>query len=171
LGSDSPLTSCGDLLDEIRFAVQHCGLSPQRIYSMVTESPAAMLRFPHGNGSLRISAPGDAIAVRDTGLSPAEALCSLSFANVELVLRNGHPFLASDELMRRLPTAKREGLEPLSIAGTIRWLRAPVSEMLREAESVLGIDQVMLGGKQVSHANRHSGYIAQNPPKGLTHAG
>jgi SAM-dependent methyltransferase len=36
LGSDSPLTSCGDLLDEIRFSAQHCGLSSRRIYSMVT---------------------------------------------------------------------------------------------------------------------------------------
>src|SRR6202035_2702606 len=97
LGSDSPLTACGDLLDEIRFASQHCGLSSRRIYSMLTESPAAMLRLPDRGASHRLSARSDLIAVRDRGLHPDETLCSLSFFDIELVLRNGRVFLASEE--------------------------------------------------------------------------
>jgi ubiquinone/menaquinone biosynthesis C-methylase UbiE len=169
LGSDSPLTSCGDFLDEIRFAVQHCGFSPQRIYSMVTESPAAMLRFPDSYGSLRISAPGDVIAVRDRGFLPAETLCSLSCKDVELVLRNGRVSLASEEMVRRLPAGARDGLEPLSIGGTIRWLRAPVGKMLREAESVLGKDQVKLSGKPVRVVELDCGEI-EKPAQELADA-
>jgi cytosine/adenosine deaminase-related metal-dependent hydrolase len=170
LGSDSPLTASGDLLDEIRFAAQHCGLSSRRIYSMVTDLPAAMLRLPHHTHSLRISAMCNAIAVRDRGLQPDETLCSLSSSDVELVLRHGRVFLASEEIFRRLPPRARRGLQPLSIAGTIRWLRAPVSEMLREAEAVLGNDQVKLGGKQVQAVDPNSGHARATATKELVHA-
>lgn len=171
LGSDSPLTSCGDLLDEIRFSAQHCGLSSRRIYSMVTESPAAMLRLPDGGGFSRASTPRDAIAVRDRGLRPDETLCSLSFVDIELVLRKGRVFLASEEIVKRLPAVARRGLEPLSIAGTIRWLRAPVVEILREAEAALGRDRVKLGGKDVQAVDRHFECDGEKPPKEHVHAG
>jgi cytosine/adenosine deaminase-related metal-dependent hydrolase/SAM-dependent methyltransferase len=170
LGSDSPLTACGDILDEIRFAAQHCGLSARRLYSMVTASPAGMLRLPDDTASLRASAPCDAIAVRDRGLQPDETLCSLSSADIELVLRNGQVFLASEEMLGRLPEGARRGLQPLSIAGTVRWLRAPVGEMLREAEAVLGKDQVRLGGKQVLAVDATSEYVRSTPSKELIHA-
>jgi cytosine/adenosine deaminase-related metal-dependent hydrolase/SAM-dependent methyltransferase len=171
LGSDSPLTSCGDLLDEIRFAAQHCGLSSRRIYSMVTQSPAAMLHLPDGSGSPWGSAPCDVIAVRDRGLRPDETLCSLSFVDIELVLRKGRVFLASEGIVKRLPAVARRGLEPLSIAGTIRWLRAPVVEMLREAEAALGRDRVKLGGKDVQAVDRHFECDGEKPPQEHAHAG
>jgi len=165
LGSDSPLTACGDLLDEICFASQHCGLSTRRIYSMVTESPAAMLRLPDNGATHRVSAPGDLIAVRDRGLQPDETLCSLSSSDIELVFRNGRVFLASEEMFRRLPAGARHGLEPLSIAGSIRWLRAPVGEMLREAEAVLGKGRVKLGGKQVHAVDLRFERDGSTPPR------
>jgi hypothetical protein len=170
LGSDSSLTACGDLLDEIRFAAQHCGLSPRRVYSMVSELPAAMLRLPQHTASLRISSVCDAIAVRDRGLQPDETLCSLSWSDIELVLRHGRVFLASEEIFRRLPLRARHGLEPLSIAGSIRWLRAPVSEMLRETEAVLGKDQIKLGGKQVQAIAPSSEHVGATATKELVHA-
>jgi ubiquinone/menaquinone biosynthesis C-methylase UbiE len=170
LGSDSPLTACGDLLDEIRFAAQHCGLSSRRVYSMVAELPAAMLRLPHYTASLRVSALCDAIAVRDRGLQPDETLCSLSSSDIELVLRHGRVFLASEKIFHRLPPPARHGLEPLSIAGTIRWLRAPISEMLRETEAVLGKDQVKLGGKQVQAVDPNSEHVRATASKELIHA-
>jgi hypothetical protein len=43
----------------------------------------------------------------------------------------------------------RQGLEPLWIDGTIRWLRAPVNELLRSAEAILGSGEVRLGGKPI----------------------
>ncbi len=40
LGSDSPLTAAGDLLDEIRFAHTQIGLDANSLYGMVTNQPA-----------------------------------------------------------------------------------------------------------------------------------
>ncbi|HKO20751.1 MAG TPA: methyltransferase domain-containing protein [Acidobacteriaceae bacterium] len=155
LGSDSPLTGCGDLLDEIRFASTLCCLAPQRLYSMVTDTPAAILRLCNGEGSINPSARADLIAVRDTGRSPAETLSTLSASDVELVLRDGRVQLASDEMLVRLPPAARDGLEPLFIGGFTRWLRAPVKHLLEQAEKILGKGEVKLGGRSVSGA-RHS---------------
>ncbi len=52
LGNDSPLTAEGDLLDEVRFAVRSCGIDPDAIYRMITESPATILRLRNHEGSI-----------------------------------------------------------------------------------------------------------------------
>ncbi len=51
LGSDSPLTAAGDLLDEIRFAIHSCNIAPELAYRMVTEAPAAILRLQNSEAS------------------------------------------------------------------------------------------------------------------------
>ncbi len=55
LGSDSPLTAEGDLLDEIQFAMRFCNISSPVAYRMVTEAPAAILRLKGGEGSIKIN--------------------------------------------------------------------------------------------------------------------
>jgi len=149
LGSDSPLTAEGDLLDEIRFAIRSCDISPQTAYHMVTTAPAATLRLTDGEGSIRLSGRGDLIAVRDTDHDAVDRLPQLSINDVELVLLGGCVQLASEAILERLPLSAKQGLEPLSIDGTIRWLRAPVKEMLRKTEEILGKGEVRLGGKPV----------------------
>ena len=149
LGSDSPLTAEGDLLDEIRFAMRFCDIPPEIAYRMVTETPAAILRLGNGEGSIRASGRGDLIAIRDTGHYAAERLSTLSMNDVEFVMIGGSVQLASEAILGRLPPAARQGLEPLWIDGTIRWLRAPVKELLAEAEEVLGAGGVQLGGRPV----------------------
>ena len=149
LGNDSPLTAQGDLLDEIRFAIRVCNISPQAAYRMVTEAPAAILRLEDGEGSIRKSRIGDLIAVRDTHHEAAANLATLSVNDVEFVMLGGRVQLASDAILERLPFSTREGLEPLSVDGTIRWLRAPVKALLRKTEEVLGTGEVRLGEKRV----------------------
>ncbi len=155
LGSDSPLTAVGDLLDEIRFAIEFCGIAPDHAYRMVTETPAAILRLKDGEGSLHVSeAPGvsgatDLIAVRDTGEPAAQRLPTLSMHDIELVIIRGQVQLASEAVWKLLPPQVKHGLEPLWIAGSVRWLRAPVKELLRKAEAVLGSGEVRLGGRAV----------------------
>ena len=61
----------------------------------------------------------------------------------------GRVQLASSAILERLPVPIRQGLEPLWIDGTIRWLRAPVNELLRSAEAILGSGDVRLGGKPI----------------------
>jgi len=149
LGSDSPLTAEGDLLDEIRFALRFCRISASTAYQMVTTIPAAILRLRDAEGSIRESGMSDLIAVRDTGQDPADRLEMLSMNDVEFVMIGGSVQLASESIMERLPLAEKRGLEPLSIDRTIRWLRAPVSTLLQKTEEVLGKGEVRLGSRNV----------------------
>jgi cytosine/adenosine deaminase-related metal-dependent hydrolase/SAM-dependent methyltransferase len=150
LGSDSPLTGQGDLLDEIRFAQETVGISPEGLYSLVTSGAAGVLRLQSGEGTIRIGALADFVGVRDTGLSPAQTLASLSYREVELVVIGGSVQLASPEILRRLPRLITTGLRPLEIEGAIRWIRAPLRRLFAEAQRHLG-SEIRLGGKRVCH--------------------
>lgn len=149
LGSDSPLTAAGDLLDEIRFAARACGISPADVYQMVTTKPAEILRLQNGEGTIQEAGVADLFAVRDSGSDAAERLRELSAMNVELVMIGGSVQLASNLIFERLPLELRVGMEPLSIDGTIRWLRAPVKYLLHRTEDVLGPGGVSLSGRKL----------------------
>src|ERR1700688_2703984 len=151
IGSDSPLTSCGDLLDEVHCAGQLLPSSAEAIYGYVTRQSAKLLHLRSGEGSLRIGGLADLIAVRDTGLTPAETLLTLSHRDVELVLMGGRVQLASEEVMRRLPAGSRAGLQPLAMEGIVRWIRAPLDRLFEQTCAHLG-ENICLGGKQVSFA-------------------
>jgi cytosine/adenosine deaminase-related metal-dependent hydrolase/ubiquinone/menaquinone biosynthesis C-methylase UbiE len=151
LGSDSPLTAQGDLLDELRFAQSETGLPAETLYDLVTTSPAELLQLKSGAGTLRVNSAADFIAVRDRGDSPSRTLASLSFRDIELVVVGGRINLASPELLQRVPPALSDGLEPLDIDGTIRWIRAPVSHLIASAQHHLP-DTLKLGGRKVRDA-------------------
>jgi hypothetical protein len=150
LGSDSPLTATGDLLDEVRFARDLAQLRPDTLYRLVTSQAAQLLRLREGQGSLRPGGVADIVAVRNRGCSPAETLTTLSYRDVELVLIGGRVHLASDELWQRLPEHSRTGLESIAVEDTRRWVRAPVERLFQETEPHLP-DGIFLGGKRVSH--------------------
>jgi cytosine/adenosine deaminase-related metal-dependent hydrolase len=149
LGSDSPLSAEGDLLDEVRFAMSFLGISTSTAYHMVTTAAASILRLGDGQGSIKEFGLADLIAVRDTGHDPADKLATLSMNDMELVMLGGRVQLATKAILERLPFAARNGLEPLSIGGSIRWLRAPVRALLKQAEEVLGRGAVRLGCKEL----------------------
>jgi cytosine/adenosine deaminase-related metal-dependent hydrolase/ubiquinone/menaquinone biosynthesis C-methylase UbiE len=151
LGSDSPLTSAGDLLDEINFARNEIGLAPNSLYEMVTARSANVLRLRNGEGRLRTGSVADLIAVQDKALTPAETIAQLTFDQVELVILSGRVQLASSSLYDRLPDSLKAGLQSISIDGHQRWLRAPIDNLLAEAKKVLGRD-IRLSGKKVDHA-------------------
>lgn len=149
LGSDSPLTAAGDLLDELRFAIDRCKVPKRDAYRMVTAGAAEVLRLNGSEGSLNESGVADMIAVRDTVAVPAERLATLFMDDLDLVLIGGRVQLASESMLERLPSSLSKGLEPLSLGTMKRWLRAPTGELLRSAEEVLGADGVRLGSRQV----------------------
>ena len=149
LGSDSPLTAAGDLLDEIRFAIDRCAISPDCAYRMVTTIPAEILQLKDHEGSIAESGVADLIAMRDTGADPADRLQSLSICDIELVMIGGRVQLVSEALMDRLPPSQRHGLEPLSIGTVHRWLRAPANDLLRGTEQVLGRGRARLGERSL----------------------
>jgi hypothetical protein len=154
LGNDSPLTAAGDLLDEVRFALDHTSVSSAGAWRMITCNPAAMMRLSNGEGSLRESGFADLIAIRDHGGSPHPRLRTLSWRDVELVMVAGEVRVASDEVAGRLPSSFQQDLEPLAVEGCTRWLRAPVRRLLQQAEEVLGAGRVLLGGRSVQLPGR-----------------
>jgi cytosine/adenosine deaminase-related metal-dependent hydrolase/ubiquinone/menaquinone biosynthesis C-methylase UbiE len=151
LGSDSPLTAAGDLLDEIRFAHTQIGLDANSLYAMVTNRPAEVLRLRREEGRLKPGSLADILVVRDTELSPAETLAQLTIAQIELVILAGRIQLAGPSLFARLPSALRQGLQVLEVDGRQRWVRAPIDKLLAEAEEALGSD-LRVGGKRVRRA-------------------
>jgi cytosine/adenosine deaminase-related metal-dependent hydrolase/ubiquinone/menaquinone biosynthesis C-methylase UbiE len=152
LGSDSPLTAAGDLLDEIDFAHFFIGLDANSVYGMVTNRAADVLRLRQGEGRLWPGSVADVVGVRDIGLSPAETLARLTIEQVELVIVGGRVQLASPLLFERLPFALREGLQVLEVDGHQRWIRAPIEKLLAGAEEFLGSD-LRVGGKRVRRAS------------------
>jgi len=148
LGSDSPLTASGDLLDEIRFAGELQGLPAADLFRMVTTSAARVLGMREGQGSLRIGALADFVALPDGGLPPAETLGRSSWRDVELVVVGGEIVLASAVVLERLPAAAAKGLEPLLVEGETRWLRAPIGRLLDEAARHLG-PEVRMNGRRL----------------------
>lgn len=149
IGSDSPLTADGDLLDEVRFASRISKVDARNIFGFVTRQAASLLHLRAGQGELRIGGVADLVAVRDKPRSPAEILTALSFVDVELVLIAGRVHLASDALFRRLPEDSRMGLELLQINDVPRWIRAPIEYLLHQTEPHLP-NGIFLGGRQVS---------------------
>jgi hypothetical protein len=152
LGSDSPLTAAGDLLDEIAFTHALIGLDANSVYGMVTNRAADVLRLRQGEGRLWPGSVADVVGVRDMGLSPAETLAQLTIEQVELVIVGGRVQLASPLLFERLPLALREGLQLLEVDGHRRWVRAPIEKLLAGAEEFLGSD-LRVGGKRVRRAS------------------
>ncbi len=152
LGSDSPLTSAGDLLDEIRFAHTRIGLDADSVYGMVTNQAADVLRLRQGEGRLWPGSVADMLVVRDFGLTPAETVAQLTMEQIELVIVSGRVQLAGPFLFERLPISLREGLQLLEVDGQQRWLRAPIEKLLAGAEEVLGSD-LRVGGKRVCRAS------------------
>jgi ubiquinone/menaquinone biosynthesis C-methylase UbiE/cytosine/adenosine deaminase-related metal-dependent hydrolase len=150
LGSDSPLTAAGDLLDEIDFAHHHIQIDAVTLYRMVTTQAARSLRLQRGEGTLSPGAVADVLVVRDIGLTPAEVLVQTKMEQLELVILGGQVQLASEDLMRRLPSPLVDQLEPLEVEGHTRWLRAPVRSLLKTTQELLG-EAITLGGKRVGH--------------------
>ena len=149
LGNDSPITAAGDLLDEVRFAIEHASIPTDKAYRMITDLPAAILRLGEGEGEIRESGSADLIAVRDNGEPPHMRLPTLSWRDVEFVMVAGKVQVASDDVWQLLPITARRGMERLWIDGQVRWLRAPVRQLLQQAEAVLGMGSVRLGERVV----------------------
>jgi cytosine/adenosine deaminase-related metal-dependent hydrolase/ubiquinone/menaquinone biosynthesis C-methylase UbiE len=151
LGSDSPLTAAGDLLDEVRFAFSEAGVEPDEIYRMLFTRPARVFRLKRGEGALVPGAVADFIAVRDTGERPAKVLVGMKSEDVELVVIAGRVQLASQTMRQRLPGEITSGLQALEVDGQVRWIRAPLKWLFAEAEQALGRD-LRIGRKRVRHA-------------------
>jgi cytosine/adenosine deaminase-related metal-dependent hydrolase len=130
LGADSPLTAAGDLLDEMRFAMEQYGLSPSETLALAAASAARMLGLPERRG--------DYIAVREFGAPP------------DAVVIGGRLRLVSKELAFILPRAERTRWSPLRLCGRPPVLVPfPVRALIDQTRAALGEAAIYLGGREV----------------------
>ena len=147
LGNDSPLTSEGDLLDEIRMAA-HLGIAADRIYAMVTDIPADIFRFRHGEGRIGIGGIADLLIVTDTGVPPAQRLLSLTHRDIQLIIRGGQIVLASEQFVRRSRTVLSESMQHVFFDDLDWWTSLDVQSRWRETIQILG-PEVFLAGRPI----------------------
>ena len=146
LGTDSALTATGDLLDALRAARGLWGLSPSRLYRMVTSDAAELLRLRDGQGEVRVGGVADLIVVRDDGRSPAETL--LDLRRVEMVIVGGR-VRASRTIPLADPGAGRGARGSLSVQGRGRVMTdIDVAALYGETEARLGTG-FKLAGRRV----------------------
>ncbi len=150
LGSDSSLTAEGDLLDEVRFAHEGIGIPVKDLHAQVTARAAEVLRLQSGEGSVRVGAVADLIAIRDANLRPAETLARSTYHDIELVIVGGRVQLASPGIKARLDPETVEGLEPLKIDGEVRWIRAPLATLFADAKNALG-HEIRMNGRLLNY--------------------
>jgi cytosine/adenosine deaminase-related metal-dependent hydrolase len=148
LGSDSALTGKGDLLDEIRAAHKEEGACANAVYSMVTETSAAVLRLKHGEGTLRPGARADLIALRWDQTTPATALMAADIPSIQLAIIDGQPHLFSPDMACRWPRNAQQGLEWIALDGTRRLIRAPCGELFDRTSCFLP-EGIRLAGRKV----------------------
>jgi cytosine/adenosine deaminase-related metal-dependent hydrolase len=150
LGSDSPITASGDLLDEVQ-VLRREKIDPDTLYNLVTANPAKILRLKQGEGSIAQGGRADLCVVRDRGLSPAETFAALSLDDIELVAVGGRVQVVSPALYERLPTHHCLGMHMLQIGETERWVRAPLPALFASAKAILGQGNIRIGNKEVRH--------------------
>ena len=145
LGTDSALTAAGDLIDEIEVARRD--VRAVRLYGMLTDVAARVLRLRDGEGTISDGGVSDLLLVRDRGIEPAHALLQI---DPEAVFVGGRIKLASLRFAERLPAPLRKNLQPLRIEGRGEWLiDCDVSMLLDACHLALGKD-FRLAGKAVA---------------------
>lgn len=129
IATDSALTAVGDLLDEMRSAIELGGLCPSDALALASTSAARVLGL-HARGR-------DYIAVREFGAPP------------DAVVIDGRLQLVSVEFANILPCDEREHWSTLRVDGRPPVLvRFPVRRLIEETKTALG-GAIFLGGREV----------------------
>ena len=131
IGSDSPLTACGDLLDEVRFAHVNCKVAPAALYASVTRAAADILNLPTPPSS-----PSDFILLRTTVAFRDHALLHACWRDVSLVVIRDKVVVADAEAYRQLPSELTRDLQQLFVDEEERWVRLPLQRMFTQTRCV-----------------------------------
>ena len=151
LATDSAITAHVTLLEELRAAAEVSSLAPARLYSMVTETAARVLRLGDGEGCVREGGVADLIALRDCGESPCETLSQTTTEDLRLVMTGGQVGLVSQAVAEIFSPERVGRLHPLLVEGLGKFLIAVDVEVLaRITAGALGPDSVVrLAGRRV----------------------
>jgi cytosine/adenosine deaminase-related metal-dependent hydrolase len=131
LGTDSPITAQGDLLDELRFVADLHKLPGACLQKLVTTAASEILRLP--------PRPEDWIAATAFGSPP------------ELVVIGGSIRLISPRLAVEFPKNLRQNFALLRTEGRpevfVRW---NIPKLLQDTRQAFGSDAICLGGREIS---------------------
>lgn len=130
LGSDSPISASGDLLDELQAAHTLFDISAATLYQMVTRRAAQLLRLSAHQGTISAGGVADLLIVRDTGRSPCDTLATLRRSDLAAVMHNGEFTVASEDFTVRHEEAVRGNLIPMERHG-LRWHVSSPPEAMR----------------------------------------
>ena len=121
LGTDSAVTAEGDMFDELRVARLVSGLPQERLYRMVTDIAARILRLHNGAGTITPGGVADFVVFPDCGDTPAEVIFG---SRPEAVFIGGRLQLASSafaaRFARSFPSIER--FHRLTVADRGRFL-------------------------------------------------
>ncbi len=146
LGTDSAITSHGDLIDELRTAATVGGLSPASLYRMVTLDAARILRLRRGEGSLCAGGVADIVAVPDDGQSPAEAIFNLK---PRFVMVGGRFRMLSESMVNGPLHGHAREFQSIRMASRERYfIDVDVAGLYREAAKSIG-PNLQLSGRLV----------------------
>ena len=129
LGSDSPISAIGDLLDELQAARTLLDIPPDLLYRMVTTRAARLLRLSGRHGEIAAGGVADLLITRDNGRPPCESLSALSRSEIAAVMCRGEITVASDGFLSRQDQATTPRLFSLQCRGQ-RWHVAAPTEAL-----------------------------------------
>lgn len=138
LGTDSPLTATGDLLDHIRFAHENLRIPSALLYLLVTSRAARLLRLNDGQGRIEAGGRANLMVIRDRHTTPANTLVELRWSDIELVIQSGRIVLLAPEFAAHLPPELTFHLESLWVDGVERFVHAPAARLVRQTADVLG---------------------------------
>lgn len=138
LGTDSALTASGDILDALRAARAVWKLSAGKLYRLVTENAARVLRLRDGQGHIEEGGAADLIVVQDGGASPAQTL--LELRGVEMSIIGGKVRLVSNRLIGHVkPRFGSKEFQSITVESRGRvWIDANAADLYRETASRLG---------------------------------
>ncbi len=99
LGTDSRLTSDGDMLDELRAAAGTGQLASEQLFRAVTTDAARLLRIPEAGALLPGSLPDFFVTALPAALdAPYAALPRLTGADIEAVYVGGEPRFSTKQV-------------------------------------------------------------------------
>jgi len=129
LGSDSPISANGDLLDELHAARELLDIPSDLLYQMVTTRAARLLRLSGDQGTIVAGGMADFLIVRDRDRSPCDSLAALSRRHIAAVMREGEIMVGSEEFYKMNNLTMKPHLFPFQRHG-LQWHIAVPPEVL-----------------------------------------
>lgn len=140
LGTDSTMSGSATLLDELQFAQTTGFAAKKELLKMATSIPASIFKMTNGLGFLKEGSPADLIVVKDTGKPPEEILLNLKPGDIELVMVNGEPRLASESFAGFLDL----GNSNARVGGISKWIYGNMESLKNRIQDQVG-EEILSG--------------------------